>query len=311
MTKRALVVGINDYSGLFGNNNNNLSSCVADANSMQQLLIDSFGFDSSAITLLTDGAAGSAAITSALQNMVANSAAGDVVCFYYSGHGSRVSGDSDRADCDKYYEAIIPASGPTITDRDLYNIANTLAQSVVNFTVILDSCHSGGMDQETDAVSKCRSIQYPSDLPGTLAQYMASLIPCGICIAPDAQVCDGNVSNVTNNNGRISMAEDADKVFVPLAKTTLLAGCRFDELSWETDGHGLLTKAFLDVVNASNFQVNHTSMLDKLRANVADSFATRIRPGLGKDDPKSQTPQLRGQQNRMGEEFLGAWADSR
>lgn len=142
MVKRALVVGINDYSSLDPSGKSNLSSCVSDADSMMDLLVSAFGFDSGESVKLTDRSADSTSITSMLKDILSKSNPGDVTCFYYSGHGSRTSADSSQADCDKFYESIIPASGPFITDRDLFNIANKLEPSVVEFTVILDSCHS-------------------------------------------------------------------------------------------------------------------------------------------------------------------------
>ena len=45
MTKRAIVVGINDYAGIDPTGETNLSSCVADAQSISDLLIWCFGFD--------------------------------------------------------------------------------------------------------------------------------------------------------------------------------------------------------------------------------------------------------------------------
>src|SRR5689334_11231854 len=91
MTKRAVLVGINDYTGQFPDGSSNLSGCVADANSMTQLLTDGFDFDPGALTTLTDTAAGRDAIISALQTMIAASQPGDVACFFYAGHGGRLN----------------------------------------------------------------------------------------------------------------------------------------------------------------------------------------------------------------------------
>ncbi|QLQ16458.1 MAG: caspase family protein [Micropruina sp.] len=86
MTKRAVVVGINDYSHQVPGWPN-LRYCVADANAVYHLLLDSFEFDPAGITLLTDQAASSANIRRALGHMLAVSEPGDVAFFFYSGHG--------------------------------------------------------------------------------------------------------------------------------------------------------------------------------------------------------------------------------
>jgi len=46
MTKRYLVVGINDYTGFDPSGNKNLVSCVDDATTIEEMLVSAFGFDS-------------------------------------------------------------------------------------------------------------------------------------------------------------------------------------------------------------------------------------------------------------------------
>ena len=143
MTNRAVVIGINDYSQQTslppGWTIGNLNFCVADAQAMSNLLVESFGFDPG-LTFLTDTAASRDSIIQAAQSMLSISAPGDVACVAYSEHGGRFPADPSNPD--RYYEAIIPASGSPITDLDIHNLASMLDQSTVNFTLILDSCNS-------------------------------------------------------------------------------------------------------------------------------------------------------------------------
>src|SRR5215472_3583130 len=171
MTKRAVVVGINNYTGIDPTGDNNLSSCVSDATSITDLL-QSFGFASSNIVTLTDKKATRAALVSELDKMVRASQPGDVACFYYSGHGTIEPEDPDNASCERFYEAMCTATRPFLTDKDLFSIASKLQQSVVNFTVISDSCHSGGMDQEVDAAAKYKSLALGSDLLPRIQNFM-------------------------------------------------------------------------------------------------------------------------------------------
>jgi hypothetical protein len=91
MTKRAVVAGINDYSQMVhpGWTFPHLDGCVNDANSMYHLLIDIFGFDPNQRYLNTDRMAGGLSIQRTSAHTLQVSEAGDVVCFYYHGHGSR------------------------------------------------------------------------------------------------------------------------------------------------------------------------------------------------------------------------------
>src|ERR1700751_6141108 len=139
MTKRAVCIGINDYSAR--------SDCVTlpdarpDGEAWAKLLVDAFAFDGDKVTLITDKDASRQAVLSALQTMLRQSGAGDVACFFFAGHGGR----SRLAD-GTYYETIFCAdAGGDITDREMDWRACALSPDFVNFTLVLDSCHSGAV----------------------------------------------------------------------------------------------------------------------------------------------------------------------
>jgi hypothetical protein len=310
MTKRAVVVGINDYSGIDPSGQSNLGCCVADATGVAELL-PSFGFDRANVATLTDGSATRAAVLSALQDMVRKSEPGDVACFYYSGHGSIEPDDPANPSCERFYESICTATRPFLTDKDLFSIADQLQQSVVNFTVIADSCHSGGLDQEVDAAAKYKSLTLGSDLTQRIQGFMNTWIPVGISVPVNTDICANNVSKVeVTEGGHLMCEEDPSQIFVDLAKMTLISGCRFWELSYETSGHGLLTKALLDTVDSDDFQISYGDLISTVQQKVAQSFQA-LRPSIPAGYPDSQVPQLRGQANRMEEGFLQAWSASR
>jgi hypothetical protein len=293
MTKRATVVGINDYSiqGF-----NNLSYCVRDAQAMYHVLVDAFGFDPSQIWYYADRDASSENIRRALNYMLSISEPGDVACFYYAGHGGL-----HPVGTNTYYETIIPASGRFITDYDLRQAADQLQPSWVNFTVILDSCHSGGMHDESETAATIRSVQYDASMIQRIVESMRTCIPCGVCV-PDPSAFTNNVSNVrSSGDGLVCADEDPNQVFIQQAKSTMIGACRWDQTAGEDPkfGHGYLTEAFLEIVNASNFQIDHRSLVTQLEAKV------------GGFSSSTQIPQLRGQQNRMEESFLQGWSDSR
>jgi uncharacterized caspase-like protein len=303
MIKRAVVVGINDYTVLDPTGQSNLNYCVRDAQAMYWMLIDAFGFDPSNVYYYADAAASRTNILRALRYITTTAEAGDVGCFYYSGHGARVQDPNSPG---TFYEAICPYSGNFISDFEMYQIADNLEPSVLNFTIILDSCHSGGMGDAAPQGAKAKSLPYAPGLVNAMMQLMNTLVPCGICL-PHDQIATllNNVRNVSaNGSGSIDLDEDPDKTLIRFAKSTLIAGCQFNEFSWEnaTLGHGLLTQSFLDLVNQSNFQITYDSLLDELRSRVS-AYASQM--GV------AQHPQLRGQQNRMEEGFLDQWIDCR
>jgi Caspase domain len=309
-TKRAVIVGIDDYTGMDPSGQNNLSCCVADATSVAALL-PSQGFDASEVKAITNQAATRAAVMAALAAMVRASEPGDVACFYFSGHGTIAPADPADPSCERFHEAMCTATRPFLTDKDLFSIASQLQQSVVNFTVISDSCMSGGMAQEVDAVAKYKSLAMDGDLIQRVQGFMNTWIPVGIAVPSNADVCGNNVSNVqVTEGGHLMCEEDPSQIFVSLAKMTLISGCRFWELSYEINGHGLLTQALLDTVNSDDFQINYGELVHTLQQKVEAGFQTLL-PSVPAAYPKSQTPQLRGQGNRMEEGFLQPWSASR
>jgi hypothetical protein len=302
MTKRAVIVGVNDYSvqGI-----NSLRMCVRDARAFYHLLVDAFGFEEANILTYLDLAADSATILRALRSCVAQSQPGDVLCFYYSGHGARLPHPTIAGE---FYETIIPARGQWISDHDLFLIADGLQPSHVNFTCIFDSCHSGGMSTEAQA----KSPPVEEGLLQRILETMTSLIPCGVLLSPaDRQACRNNVSNVRLDNGVIDLDPDPNYTTIQQAKTTLISGCRFDQFSYEgpassTVRNGLMTRSLLDLVNASNFKIDHRTLCAELNTRVA-AYVGQLFPGK----TFKQQPQLIGQDNRMGENFLAGFVDSR
>ena len=304
MVKRAVIVGINDYSvqGV-----NSLAMCVRDARAFYHLLVDAFLFEPDNIMTYLDLAADSAVILRALRYCVAQSQPGDVICFYYSGHGSRLP---HPVNAGQFYECIIPASGRWISDHELFMISDGLQPSWVNFTCVFDSCHSGGMSLEAEA----RTPAMEQTLVQRIITQMRTLIPCGTMLSPtDRIVCEGNVNNVRLDHDRIDLDPGPNFTTVQRAKTTLISGCRPDELSYEgpvssTVKNGLMTKSFLDLVNQSNFQIDHRSLVDELNARVG-TYVTQLFPSA--NPAIVQQPQLIGQDNRMGQNFLEGFTDSR
>jgi hypothetical protein len=296
MAKRGVVVGVNDYTTQFPDGKSNLAGCVNDAAAMYHLLVDAFGFDPSQTFYYVDGYASRTNILRALRYITSTSEPGDVACFCYAGHGARLRSDVSNPATERYYEAIIPASGDWITDWEMYSIASDLEQSTVNFTVLLDSCFSGGFDESAPDM-RTRTVDFDAALVQAMVKYMRTIIPCGVCLPTGTNVMNNNVSNVTGQGNGVVCSVDHNKSLVSLSKSTVVAACRYDEVDLEQSGHGALTQGLLDIVTSSNFQIDYSNLIDQLRARMqARSLA--------------QTPTLLGQLDRMTEGFLQGWSTS-
>ncbi len=144
----AVIIGINAYRQFAtGLPDATLRGAINDANGVSRVLTGHFGFPSSNVMLLLDGAATKAAIRAALTVWLRGRVkAGDQVVFFFSGHGSQIP-DVNGDESDGLDETLAPAdvlsdgASNDITDDELHAWLGTLPTTQV--TVILDSCHSG------------------------------------------------------------------------------------------------------------------------------------------------------------------------
>ncbi|TYH68069.1 hypothetical protein ES332_D06G232600v1 [Gossypium tomentosum] len=151
--KKAVLVGCN-----YPRTPYNLKGCINDLENIRMLIMKRFNFDQRFIKVLTDNYIQGSwdmptgiKIKAALYEMVRTARPGDVLFFYFSGHGTAVPvlkpGQPLRLD-----EAIVPCDFNLITDVDFRGLVNQLPNKV-NFTILSDSCHSGGLiDKEEEQI---------------------------------------------------------------------------------------------------------------------------------------------------------------
>jgi hypothetical protein len=165
--KRALLIGINDYSPP-----DNTASPVAgpthasdsrfaqgghwpslrgpseDVAAMHVLLRESYGFTDADITVLDEKDATHDGILAAIDKLVADTKPGDLVVFYYSGHGSRrLDTLSSKNHLD---ETIVPIDAwkgaKDVRDKEMALRFNQIVYDKhAHLTAIYDSCNSGTM----------------------------------------------------------------------------------------------------------------------------------------------------------------------
>jgi hypothetical protein len=135
--KKALLVGIN-YTGT----QYKLNGCINDVNSIKER-ITSEGFTN--INILTDITVKKPTrdnILNEFRNLLINSQAGDLLLFFYSGHGSYTL-DRNKDETDGYDEMIIPCDFKGIIDDELKSIIQTNLKENVTLVGLFDCCFSG------------------------------------------------------------------------------------------------------------------------------------------------------------------------
>ncbi|SPT20139.1 unnamed protein product [Triticum aestivum] len=143
--KLALLVGIN-YPGTKAE----LRGCHNDVDRMHRCLVDRFGFEEDDIRVLVDrdGSSGplptGANIRRALARLVGAACPGDFLFFHFSGHGTRLPAGTGQDDDTGYDECIVPSDMNLITDDDVSELVQKVPDGCI-FTIVSDSCHSGGL----------------------------------------------------------------------------------------------------------------------------------------------------------------------
>jgi hypothetical protein len=137
--KKALLIGIN-----YLNTPYQLNGCIDDTTRMKDLLL-SHGFtEFKILTDLTDVKPTKTNILSELKKLIIGSKAGDVLFFYFSGHGSYTY-DINNDELDGKDEMIISSDLQGVIDDELKSILQNNIPREVTIIGLFDSCHSGSI----------------------------------------------------------------------------------------------------------------------------------------------------------------------
>lgn len=138
--KFAIIIGIN-YIG----KSYELRGCINDALMVNSILVNR-GFTN--IILLTDNTPTKPTkkvIMETLTNMLVNAVSGDLVCLFYSGHGTKVF-DYNKDEINVTYDqAIVPIDANILSDDEIKKIINTYLKPNVSLFGFFDSCYSGSV----------------------------------------------------------------------------------------------------------------------------------------------------------------------
>jgi len=181
--KYALIIGINNYYEEKGVVSEvSLHGSVNDANSIKSLLINKFGFKKDHLDTLYDANATRDNIIAAIKKKLRQCKPGDVMVFYYSGHGVWMKNTDEEKD------PIKKGMNQAMLTSDLYNYDDHLKCLLRDFTLkeyfnlfvdkkiilttIFDCCFSGNLARASRGVvlpEQTKSVDL-MDLLGHLTQ---------------------------------------------------------------------------------------------------------------------------------------------
>jgi hypothetical protein len=254
-TKRALLIGINKYERVL-----ELEGCTNDVQVMADLLRAKFDF--TVFTTLLDEAATRAGILAALDAFEKSTQPGDIVAFYFAGHGSRIrdrEGDKPSGwDC-----TLVPVDGTAhdgsgegsidITDDEIHAWLVELGAKTEHITLIVDACHSGNITRDADPkLGRTRGV--PDD-PRSAAQLPA----------PVTAAAPRGPAAIMGPSGWLPLG----------SRYVLIAGCRHDELSGELiigDAtpvhHGALTYYLSQTLAEASGPVTYRDLYERAASQV-------------------------------------------
>jgi uncharacterized caspase-like protein len=154
--KRALLIGIDDYTASTLPATTpiphpgwaDLQGATNDVRILSDVLVLRYGFERKNVVTLTNQQATRAAILRAIdQHLVRPARRGDVVFYYFAGHGAQApNATSDEPD--GLDESIVPADSrrgaANIRDKELRPLFNRILDRGAHLTLLFDSCHSAG-----------------------------------------------------------------------------------------------------------------------------------------------------------------------
>jgi metacaspase-1 len=275
MSRKALLVGINDYPGT----QNDLQGCVNDITNVYDVLVKHFGFLPADIVMLSNSRARRAAILDGLKSLLAGAKAGDSLVFHYSGHGSQVRDtDGDELE-DGKDEVLCPYdfdwNGGFIADDDLAALIGGLVKGA-RLEVILDSCHSGTGTREMILDRRSLGRLAVTD-PREMWKSACCIRPRFLAPPPDVDLRADEIFGPALPVQRICRGDPMNHV--------LWAACRSNQYSADADIDGKPSGAF------SYFFCRHLRAVQG-RAR-RDQLLKLVRASL-KHEGFSQVPQLEG-----------------
>lgn len=134
INKKALLIGLDQYPDA----RNNLNSCVADTLAFKSMLINNYEFDPADIVLLHNTDATLDGVRTGMENLFRGAMSGDNLVYFESSHGYRYPKGNTMVEVLCLYDAFLE-------DSEFTARTQVLPPDVL--TVVLDACHSGGLDK--------------------------------------------------------------------------------------------------------------------------------------------------------------------
>ncbi len=296
-TLHALLIGIDDYFPDHlsdGRRYPSLDGATGDAARMALYLGEHAGLQpESTRMLLSRGAGGRpeapperlptyANIVAAFKQLAIEAMPGDRVYIHYSGHGSRMpteypgikgpaGQDESLVPCD-----IFTRDSRYLRDLELAALVRLLVDRDLHVTLVLDCCHAGGAMRGGATASRGTGEAVPRRVPWVARELVPSAVADPETLT---EVWKSQQKERRNYRGLKLQS------WLPVARYSLFAACRPDELAFEypfdnREPQGALTHWLLDTLQRSS-ELSCGEIHQRLVARIRGSFAGQTPMFLG------------------------------
>jgi len=240
----ALLVGINEY---LSPNVSNLSGTQKDLEDMQDYILSNYNAFEKKVAVLKDEEATRANIIKHFEQHLGQAQEGDIVLFYYSGHGSwgKTNEAFFKFDPDGREEGLVCHDSRVdnqfdLADKEMAVLLNYVARNNAEVVLLIDSCHSGSVTRYADASTR---LTGESDQVRALSDYLY----------------DSTLDEHRNYYTELAAQNGGEISEIPMSRHLLLSACSERELARETKDGGWFTQSLLATLkeneSLSYFQV--------------------------------------------------------
>jgi hypothetical protein len=254
--RRALLVGINNYP----DPRNNLKGCVNDVLLMGKTITENFGFNADNIRLLTDQRATTSNIRQRLRWLVEGAGPGSSLLFHYSGHGSQVRDRNGDEMDDHLDEIICPYDldwDDPFTDDEFAHVIEGIPDGV-NFTLILDCCHSGTGTRQF--------FKEPGARGRDGSRFLVPPPDVAFRMAAGVEIDQSSPERTVNMVGTRDLPTRQFGASLTDQNAILISGCRSDQTSADayidSDYHGALTYSLVQAIRSKRYATSYTDLIE-------------------------------------------------
>lgn len=257
----ALLVGIDSYQG----NVPSLNGCVNDINVFETLLRERAARDSFQLNLLslTNSQASRQNVINGFRQHLGHAGEGDVVIFYYSGHGSQSHTPPELwfLEPDHLDETLVCCDSRLpgnfdLADKELAVLIHGIAERNPHILIVLDSCHSG---------SGTRAQAQFSDVKVRRVATETRVRPVESYLASRDELKNALGDSVEHENGRAGFR-------LPIGRHVLMAACREDEeakeITVDGEARGVFSSCLAQSIEAMGTRFTYRDLYKRVSALV-------------------------------------------